>query len=240
MPVTHQQARMSWLPIMVSNTILPNRAKLNKSGWFTTYVQSPWIQSFRPCMKEELFNLQHTSACNVIKHIFGVLKHKFWILLIDPEYSLEIQAHIPAVLAAVHNFICHHEPGEDETINNREPISGMIENDDGGLMEGWVNKMWQGIVLPMWCGSNTKANMLPGGFLPLVEYREEHECFLTYLQIYCLICYPTIEHLWLLSSVHRCKCRSLGPPLFVEHINILWHIQYNSNETSILHQLWYL
>ena len=60
----------------------------------------------------------------------GFLKHKFQILLIAPEYSLEIQAHIPAALAAVHNFIHHHKPGEDEIINNEEPIGGMVKNDD--------------------------------------------------------------------------------------------------------------
>ena len=81
-------------------------------------------------MKEELFNLQHTSACNVIRQIFGVLKCKFWILLITPKYRLEIQAHIPTTLATVHNYICHHAPGEDEIINNEELIGGMDENDD--------------------------------------------------------------------------------------------------------------
>ena len=129
-------------------------------------------------MKEEPFNLWHASARNVIEQIFGVLKRRFWILLITPEYSLEIQAHIPAALATVHNFICHHEPGEDEIINNEEPIGGMVENVmtvQSGLMEGWVNKMQGGTVLPVWCGSSTKWNMLTGGFLFPVECREEHE-----------------------------------------------------------------
>ena len=66
----------------------------------------------------------------MIEWIFGILKHKFRILLIPPEYSLEIQACIPAALATVYNFICHHEPGEDEIINNKKLISGMAENDD--------------------------------------------------------------------------------------------------------------
>ena len=77
-----------------------------------------------------MFNIQHASARNVIEQIFGVLKCKFHILLIAPEYSLEIQTHIPATLATVHNFICYHEPGEDEIINNEEPIGGMVDNDD--------------------------------------------------------------------------------------------------------------
>jgi len=49
----------------------------------------------RPANKEELFNLHHASARNVIERIFGVLKRHFCILLLAPEYSLDIQAQIP-------------------------------------------------------------------------------------------------------------------------------------------------
>jgi hypothetical protein len=59
----------------------------------------------RPTNTEELFNLHHASARNVIEHIFGMLKHFFHILLLSPEYSMEIQACIPAALCAVHNFV---------------------------------------------------------------------------------------------------------------------------------------
>ena len=51
---------------------------------------------------------------NAIEHIFGVLKWCFWILLIAPEYNLEIQARIPAALCAIHNFIQEHDPNEGE------------------------------------------------------------------------------------------------------------------------------
>jgi len=68
----------------------------------------------RPANKEELFNLHHSSARNVIERIFGVMKHRFRILLLAPEYSLEIQARIPAALAAIHNFIRSHDPNNDE------------------------------------------------------------------------------------------------------------------------------
>ena len=50
--------------------------------------------------KEELYNLQHAQACNVVEQIFGVLK-KWWdILNQPPQYDISIQAHIPAGLAA--------------------------------------------------------------------------------------------------------------------------------------------
>jgi len=35
------------------------------------------------------------------------------ILLLVPEYSLDIQAQIPAALCAIHNFMCLHDPSED-------------------------------------------------------------------------------------------------------------------------------
>ena len=69
----------------------------------------------RPAKKEELFNLCHAQLHNVIECIFGVIKWKFWILLLPVEYNLEMQARIPAVICAIHNFTRDHEP------NIREP-----------------------------------------------------------------------------------------------------------------------
>jgi hypothetical protein len=83
-----------------------NQAQLNKS---------------RPQNKEELFNLRHSSARNAIEHIFGVLKRRFRILLLAPEYSLEVQARIPAALASLHNFISIHDPHD-------QPISSTTVN----------------------------------------------------------------------------------------------------------------
>jgi len=42
-----------------------------------------------------------------------VLKRRFRILLLAPEYSLQVQARIPAALCAIHNFITAHDPTED-------------------------------------------------------------------------------------------------------------------------------
>jgi hypothetical protein len=62
--------------------------------------------------KEELYNLRHASARNVVERIFGVLKRRFVILTSPPEYSMAIQARIPPALGAVHNFIREHDPDE--------------------------------------------------------------------------------------------------------------------------------
>ena len=72
------------------------------------------LSTSSPKTKEELFNLRHASARNVIERIFGVLKQRFRILLLAPQYSLKIQSQIPAALCAVHNFIRIHSTSNEE------------------------------------------------------------------------------------------------------------------------------
>ena len=64
--------------------------------------------------------------------MFGVLKWKFCILHLAPEYTLDIQACIPATLATIHNFTHCHEPEEDGDGDGDgdQPIGGRVENDD--------------------------------------------------------------------------------------------------------------
>ena len=68
----------------------------------------------RPANKQELFNLRHSSARNVIERIFGVLKRRFQILLLAPEYNLHTQARLPTALCALHNFIRRYDPDEGD------------------------------------------------------------------------------------------------------------------------------
>jgi len=89
--------------------------------------------SCRPVNKEELFNLRHASARNVIERIFGVLKRRFRILLLAPEYSLEIQARIPAALAAIHNFIRTYDADDEDPLATNGDNAGLGNFDgDGG------------------------------------------------------------------------------------------------------------
>jgi hypothetical protein len=81
----------------------------------------------RPWNKEELFNLCHASLWNAIEHIFGVLKWWFQILIIAPEYNLEVQAQISVALCAIHNFIQEHDPNEGELEERRD----MFDEDSG-------------------------------------------------------------------------------------------------------------
>lgn len=42
------------------------------------------------------------------------MKRRFRILLVAPEYNLDIQAQIPAAACAIHNFIRHHDPDDSD------------------------------------------------------------------------------------------------------------------------------
>jgi hypothetical protein len=57
-------------------------------------------------------------ACNVIERIFGVVKRRFQILLLAPEYNLEIQARIPAALCVIHNFIAKYDSSDASLSEN--------------------------------------------------------------------------------------------------------------------------
>lgn len=79
----------------------------------------------RPQNEQELYNLRHAKARNVVERIFGVLKKRWDILNKPPEYDINIQAKIPAGLAAVHNFILDHDETDlahylpDDTVDIR-------------------------------------------------------------------------------------------------------------------------
>ena len=80
----------------------------------------------RPQDEEELFNLRHTSARNIIERIFGVLKQCFSILVNPPHIDIKKQACLPLALAALHNFIRKHDPDDIADFSNVEdPQPGM-------------------------------------------------------------------------------------------------------------------
>ena len=72
-------------------------------------IVSCFTNPSRPRNDHELFNLRHAALRNIIKHIFGVIKRQWHILNLPPEYSMDVQARIPAALCALHNFINHFD-----------------------------------------------------------------------------------------------------------------------------------
>jgi hypothetical protein len=80
---------------------------------------------FRPKNHKELFNLRHSQARNVIEQIFGVVKCRFQLINIAPEYSLAVQGKIIIALCVLHNFIWIYDPDDlmdDEELKIRDQI----------------------------------------------------------------------------------------------------------------------
>ncbi|KAL0309141.1 UNVERIFIED_CONTAM: hypothetical protein Sradi_5856400 [Sesamum radiatum] len=69
-----------------------------------------------PQNKEELFNLKHSSARNVIERTFGLLKVRWGILRSPSFYPIDVQSKIIIACCLLHNFIRNEMP---ETHSNR-------------------------------------------------------------------------------------------------------------------------
>ncbi|RWR90741.1 putative nuclease HARBI1 [Cinnamomum micranthum f. kanehirae] len=54
---------------------------------------------------QELFNLRHSKACNVVERTFAVLKQRFPILKTTPRYPLNTQAKIVVACCIMYNYI---------------------------------------------------------------------------------------------------------------------------------------
>ena len=105
----------------------------------------------RPKNKEELFNLRHSQARNVIERVFGVFKRRFTILKLAPEYGLDTQARIPASLCAIYNFSRAHDNDDDrfqhtpETVPPDPETAANPETADTGrnIRDQIAQEMWE-------------------------------------------------------------------------------------------------
>ena len=112
------------------------------------YIQvSIFISSnIRPANREELFNLRHASARNVVERVFGVLKKRWGILTRPPQFDISIQAQVPPGLSATHNFMMDHDPNDidhylDGGEDDFDPNPGQPqENKFGTLADGAVTR----------------------------------------------------------------------------------------------------
>lgn len=93
---------------------------------------------FRPQTREELFNLRHASARNVVERVIGVLKGRFDILQRAPQYDMEVQIRIPSALCALHNFIRRYDP--DDITPDAEPKLQAFDGGEGSLGNGPANQ----------------------------------------------------------------------------------------------------
>ncbi|KIK14633.1 hypothetical protein PISMIDRAFT_116670 [Pisolithus microcarpus 441] len=109
----------------------------------------------RPTTKEELFSLQYASAWNVIERIFSILKHQFQILLLAPEYNVDMQACIPMALCALHNFIysCdeNEEDDSDITLDTDDKDDPQVAAGSAMQVDNLAaSRLWDDIMVAMW------------------------------------------------------------------------------------------
>ncbi|KAF7351974.1 putative nuclease HARBI1-like protein [Mycena venus] len=63
----------------------------------------------RPQNREELFNLRHAQARNIVERILGVAKRRFGVFSRAPEYPIEMQSMLIPAIGALHNFLRIHD-----------------------------------------------------------------------------------------------------------------------------------
>jgi hypothetical protein len=73
-----------------------------------------------PATPEELFNLRHASARNIVERIFGILKNRFGILRSNPNLDVDTQAKLAPALAAIHNVIREYDVADMQALLDDE------------------------------------------------------------------------------------------------------------------------
>jgi hypothetical protein len=79
----------------------------------------------RPQNHQELFNLQHSSAQNVIEQIFGVIKSRFEVMNSSCKYDICTQVKLIIVMSFLHNFIRVTDP---QAVLSRSDIRTAMTN----------------------------------------------------------------------------------------------------------------
>ena len=103
------------------------------------YLREQHQSNKKPKNIKELFNLQHTSLCNIIERIFSIIKRKFKILSFKAEYSFDTQVDLVLSLCTLYNFIRQYQSlnnkinsfklkEEEQVIVNQQQIRSTIGN----------------------------------------------------------------------------------------------------------------
>ncbi|KAL0355735.1 UNVERIFIED_CONTAM: hypothetical protein Sradi_4020400 [Sesamum radiatum] len=124
--------RPTGLRVPTSNYYLCDNGYTNGEGFLTPYGGvkyhlSEWDRGVAgPQIKQELFNLRHSSARNVIEHTFGLLKVRWAILRSHSFYPIKVQNRIIMACCFLHNVIrkeMPEDPLELELPEATEPVN---------------------------------------------------------------------------------------------------------------------
>lgn len=99
---------------------------------------------------QEFFNYRHSSLRNVVERCYGVLKARFPILKLMPNYPIRKQRRIPIACCAIHNFIRMHSTRDtlfeeyqvpDLEVRDEESFGGTREFPDINLSQAYISRM---------------------------------------------------------------------------------------------------
>lgn len=118
-----------------------------------------------PANSRECFNIRHARLRNIVERIIGVVKRRFRILVVPPEFPMDTQARIPPACCCIHNIIRIYDDEElkdlehdiDLPLQQNEPegiygtlASGVPTSRDRDVMstqrEQLAAAMWTGYV----------------------------------------------------------------------------------------------
>ncbi|KNZ49115.1 uncharacterized protein VP01_51g5 [Puccinia sorghi] len=102
-------ARSSSLKIPDGKWLLGD-AGLGCPGWHK-------VTGFRPQNYQELYNLRHLSAQNVIERIFGVVKKRFKVFVTGCHYDTKIQVQVIILMTFLHSFIRVNNPKDESSLD---------------------------------------------------------------------------------------------------------------------------
>ncbi|XP_012858855.1 PREDICTED: uncharacterized protein LOC105977997 [Erythranthe guttata] len=137
-------SRKNGLNVPNGNYYLCDGAYRNGNGFLTPYrgvkVES---SSLTPQNKEQLFNLKHSCALNVMERTFRLLKMRWEVLGNNSYYSIKVQNRIIMACALLHNFIRTEMPVDpleqqlEENLETNTTWDGHIDVIDAGESQVW-------------------------------------------------------------------------------------------------------
>nr|XP_009801920.1 PREDICTED: uncharacterized protein LOC104247567 isoform X2 [Nicotiana sylvestris] len=129
-------ARRNGLKIHEDNYYLCDGGYTNGKGFLSPYRgYRYWLKDWQgdnplPRCKEELFNMRHARARNVIERTFGLLKGRWGILRSSSWYSVKVHNRIISACCLIHNFIRREMEVDPLDIDMEEQMEYQHENID--------------------------------------------------------------------------------------------------------------
>ena len=149
-------AMYCWCHIAENDITSRNGAESTFGLFSCCYVLLIAHEYCRPKNYKELFNLRHSQARNVVKRIFGVVKRRFRLLVVAPEYDLATQAKMVPAICVLHNFIRIHDVDdipEIEGFRSRGQATGALMGLGGDISNAERNRaseLRESIAKAMW------------------------------------------------------------------------------------------